>query len=1173
MLKTCIGAAALAGRLAAASELSWTPPSLVPKAAGYEVASSSSGIAPCDALKEAGLGDRLLFATDADYEPQIQSWYAENARMRPDCLVLPHNTEEVATTLTALVKVNNGAGDWHIAVRSGGHSFPGSNNIANGVTIDLTMMNSSSYDPETKLAKIQPGGRWRNTYADLQKAGVVVAGGRDGDVGVGGFLLGGGNSFFSGRMGFGCDSVKNFEVVLANGTVVNANSTANSDLWRALKGGGSNYGIVTRFDMEALPTRDLYYDKRTLSFNYTESVIDAVVGYANQDQSLADNALITLWSHNASSTPETLVSTIYVNTQGKSNATSAFDKVRSLPALFESTNSGTTLTFRNDPQILRRCVELHEDSIKRLSKQVDPKKFTSMLILQPIPSYMATIAEEQGGNILGLESIGGNSILFNAGVAVTSDDKDFAIAKAELAVLTAQVKAFSKSVKGDLDFIYLNYAESNQDPLGSYGAKNIQHMQDVAAKYDPTEVFQKRIPGGFKISRCDNCKARKTKCDRRSPCASCVTLNVICRTTRRATEKRQRVLLSSKYDEAVQDVSRQLGDVKEMLQTLLLNRSPGPNSTATSSESTHHTPPPMIDEQVPTLSDVNEGYNGDPSFLSHAHLVENALGATFAASDFANEGALDTSSLLSPLLSPRRIAELLHDADTGKHVASDHTTPKSLPQPYDPPPGDIPLPPIDLVLKILRMSKASKQRFFVDVPTFEEDEFIDLCRGVYFATEPISIWKWICVNVGLYYIFLGAKEADCEHIGTTVEILRFHTKTMKTNAETAMQSLRLCSEPSMESCRALVLLVSHSAIAWRLISAAARACLDLGFHRLPGSPGNEEVLRQSTIFWHTYLWDKGLALTCGRTPVIHHYDVTNCYPVNSDYLRMMPGRIYAGLLDYSIVAGEIQRKLFSASALRAPQQNRVQYAREFASKLLEIQESVAAIPEDDPIWDKVFFAAAVLLDIKMYCLLTIVYRILPPSSVQSHPLQCSDECVEAARTALSKVVEAGEHMLRKDPFGWYMFLNVTLSLVPFVPFIVLAGNAISTSSSADLALLSSVLSVLEPPAANSPTARKVYNACERLNRIASALVSSSSEASLHLKEYQEQTPNAGLSFNGPTDESDIHSRTLPNNFDYAFPMAQHDWDSVMTGFESELRGYDSRALTNIMEPYIANTSW
>ncbi|KAI1465216.1 uncharacterized protein F4812DRAFT_440135 [Daldinia caldariorum] len=612
-----------------------------------------------------------------------------------------------------------------------------------------------------------------------------------------------------------------------------------------------------------------------------------------------------------------------------------------------------------------------------------------------------------------------------------------------------------------------------------------------------------------------------------------------------------------------------------MLQTLLLSRSPGPSSTAASTESAHHTPPPMIDEQVPTLSGANEGYIGDPSFLSHAHIVEDTLGTNFTAPDPTNVESLDTSSIVSP----QRVAQLLHDVDTGINATPDPLAPESSQQ-YDPQIRDLPLPPIDLVLKVLRMSKSSKQRFFVDVPTFKEDEFIDLCRDVYFAIEPISIWKWICVNVGLYYIFLGVSEDDCKSIDTTVDALRFHNREMKRNAETAMQGLRLCSEPSMESCRALVLLGTfyikegHSAIAWRLVVAAARACLDLGYHRLPINPKNDLESRQSTIFWHTYVWDKGLALTCGRTPVIHHYDVENCYPVNADYyFRLMPGRVYGGLVDYSIVAGEIQQKLFSASALRAPQQTRIEYAEEFANRLLRIKEVVAAIHEDDPIWEKLYFAAGVLLDIKMYCLLTIVYRILPPRSLQPHPLQCSDECVGAARTALSKVVEAGKYMLQKNAFGWSMFLNVVLSLVPFAPFLVLAGNAIATSSSADLALLSSVLSVLEPPAADSLTARKVYDACQRLYRIATTLVSNSNEASLQLKEYQEQSPNADLSFIRPTDGSETHNPALPTNFDYGFPMAQQDWDSVMTGFESELGGYDSRILTNIMEPYITNTNW
>ncbi|KAI0887607.1 FAD binding domain-containing protein [Annulohypoxylon maeteangense] len=521
MLSLVVAAVALAGTTTASAEL---PPGpwLMPRNGTYDPSVITSGILPCEALKAAGLGDRLLFATDAGYEPQIESWYSANARMRPYCLVLPQSTDEVSTALTALVNANDGAGDWHVAIRSGGHGWPGSNNIADGVTIDLTMMNSSSYDKQANLAKIQPGGRWGNVYTDLLKDGVTATGGRDGDVGVGGFLLGGGNSFFSGRMGFGCDSVVNFEVVLANGTIVNANNTTNSDLWRALKGGGSNFGIVTRYDMEAIPAKDIYYELRYLSGKYSDDVVDAVVGFTNQDQSLADNALITFYSHNTSVSPDTIIGLIHVNTQGNANSSTAFDKLKTLPSLVnvstvesmakaalgsqvpgDSNNVGTTLTFRNDPKIIRRCVELHEEYVETLKRSINPDKFKTFIFFQPLPSYMAQISHQKGGNMLGLDSVPYNGILWSTGVAVDTSEGDaaLAIAQVETSIFTARVKEATRSLNGDMDFIYLNYADASQDALGSYGAANIEHMRDVAAAYDPTKVFQKRIPGGFKISR------------------------------------------------------------------------------------------------------------------------------------------------------------------------------------------------------------------------------------------------------------------------------------------------------------------------------------------------------------------------------------------------------------------------------------------------------------------------------------------------------------------------------------------------------------------------------------------------------------------------------------------------------------------------------------------------
>ncbi|KAI0600388.1 FAD binding domain-containing protein [Biscogniauxia sp. FL1348] len=514
-----VAAATILIRLVAASTGSLPNSSFVSANIGFGPRNGNSGILPCEALKDAGLGDRLLFPTDPGYEPQISTWYALNSRVRPYCLILPQSTAEVSTALTALVKANDGAGDWHIAVRSGGHSTIGSNNIENGVTIDLSYMNSSSYDEATNLAKIQPGGRWKNVYADLEKYGVTVTGGRDGDVGVGGFLLGGGNSFYTGRMGFGCDSVLNFEVVLGNGTIVNANSTSNADLWQALKGGSSNFGIVTRIDMEAIPSRNLYHDTRFLNYNYSEAVLDAVVGYADADQSLADNALVIFFIYNGSDSSDIRIGTIYVNTYGDGNVTTPYDGVKKLPIILNETtiesmadaalgsqipggarSSGSTLTFRNDLEMARRCVSVFESYVDMLKQSIGAENFFTAMFLQPIPSYIGAIGHQRGGNMLGLDNIKDNALLWTTGTSTNTADTH-AVAQAGLNVMTAQLKEISKSTATDLDFLYLNYADASQDILGNYGLKNIQHMRDVAARYDPAGVFQKRVPGGFKISR------------------------------------------------------------------------------------------------------------------------------------------------------------------------------------------------------------------------------------------------------------------------------------------------------------------------------------------------------------------------------------------------------------------------------------------------------------------------------------------------------------------------------------------------------------------------------------------------------------------------------------------------------------------------------------------------
>ena len=89
----------------------------------------------------------------------------------------------MAVAVTALVSVNDGAGDWYIAVRSGGHNLAASNNIDNGVTIDLSLLNAATYDKSTNLASVGPGGKWMDVYRTLlDQYNVSVVGGRDGFV-------------------------------------------------------------------------------------------------------------------------------------------------------------------------------------------------------------------------------------------------------------------------------------------------------------------------------------------------------------------------------------------------------------------------------------------------------------------------------------------------------------------------------------------------------------------------------------------------------------------------------------------------------------------------------------------------------------------------------------------------------------------------------------------------------------------------------------------------------------------------------------------------------------------------------------------------------------------------------------------------------------------------------
>lgn len=191
----------------------------------------------------------------ATYNRLNNARWSDTTILSPDCIFQPKDTEDVSRGLKVLVEKR-----CQFAIKSGGHNpKPGANNINGGVSIDLGLLNQTTLAPDRSYVSLGTGSTWGAAYDEFTgKDGVLFPGGLCGSTGVGGISIGGGQSYLIPKVGWVVDNVLNYEVVLASGRIVNANQKSHPDLFKALKGGGSNFGIVTRTDVAAFEQGDIW---------------------------------------------------------------------------------------------------------------------------------------------------------------------------------------------------------------------------------------------------------------------------------------------------------------------------------------------------------------------------------------------------------------------------------------------------------------------------------------------------------------------------------------------------------------------------------------------------------------------------------------------------------------------------------------------------------------------------------------------------------------------------------------------------------------------------------------------------------------------------------------------------------------------------------------------------
>ena len=180
-----------------------------------------------------------------EYEEERLVWNAMVDR-RPGLILRCTSTRDVVAAVN--VAREHGLPP---AVRCGGHNVAGKAMADGGLTIDLSGLREVTVDPERKL--VHAGGGCLLGHVDAATAPhrLIVPAGIMSETGVAGLALGGGIGWFSRKHGLTCDNFASLELVLASGEVIEVSGTQHPGLFWALRGGGGNFGIVTRFTFRA----------------------------------------------------------------------------------------------------------------------------------------------------------------------------------------------------------------------------------------------------------------------------------------------------------------------------------------------------------------------------------------------------------------------------------------------------------------------------------------------------------------------------------------------------------------------------------------------------------------------------------------------------------------------------------------------------------------------------------------------------------------------------------------------------------------------------------------------------------------------------------------------------------------------------------------------------------
>ncbi|WP_198520669.1 FAD-binding oxidoreductase [Kitasatospora sp. CB02891] len=225
-----------------------------------------SGIALTD-LRSEHRGPVLVLG-DPGYDEARRVWNGMHDR-RPALIARCLTASDVSAVLRHAV-----AADVPVTVRGGGHNVAGTAVSDDSVMIDLSLMRAVTVDPAAEQAEAEGGCLLGEVDAATAPYGLACPAGVVSHTGLGGLALGGGYGWLARKWGLTCDHILAAEVVLPDGSVVEVSESQHPELLWALRGGGGNFGIVTRFTLRLRPVGPVYHHAAVFGPNEAPAALE-----------------------------------------------------------------------------------------------------------------------------------------------------------------------------------------------------------------------------------------------------------------------------------------------------------------------------------------------------------------------------------------------------------------------------------------------------------------------------------------------------------------------------------------------------------------------------------------------------------------------------------------------------------------------------------------------------------------------------------------------------------------------------------------------------------------------------------------------------------------------------------------------------------------------------------